>query len=99
MGESEAQERAPFFRGKLLTPEDLELTQQYFRERFKRHNRSLHGFGIVSGLNVTVNSGQIAVEPGLALDCEGKSRSRRKTPIAATDISGRAGLPAGNLMR
>ncbi len=71
MGESEALERARFFRGKVLTLEDLELTQQYFRERFKRHNRSLHGFGIVSGLNVTVNSGQIAVEPGLALDCEG----------------------------
>jgi hypothetical protein len=70
MGES-ALERAPFFRGKVLTPEDLELTQQYFREKLKRHNRSLHGFGIVSGLKVTVKSGQIVVEPGLALDCEG----------------------------
>jgi len=71
MGESEALERARFFRGKVLTLEDLELTQQYFRERLKRHNRSLHGFGIVSGLNATVKSGQIIVEPGLALDCEG----------------------------
>src|SRR6185312_9118357 len=37
----------------------------------KRHNRTLHGFGIVSGLKVTVNRGAIIVEPGLALDCEG----------------------------
>jgi hypothetical protein len=71
MGESEALERAPFFHGKVLTPEDLERTQEYFREKFKRHNRSLHGFGIVSGLRVTVKSGQIVIEPGLALDCEG----------------------------
>jgi hypothetical protein len=70
MGES-ALERAPFFHGTVLTPEDLELTQQYFREKFKRHNRSLHGFGIVSGLNVSVKAGQVVVEPGLALDCEG----------------------------
>ena len=63
--------RPRFFSGKLITPEDLELEQQYFREKLKRHNRSLHGFGIVSGLKVTTKSGQIIVEPGLALDCEG----------------------------
>jgi len=71
MGESQALERARFFRGKVLKPEDLELQQQYFREKLKRHNRSLHGFGILSGLRVSVNAGQIVVGPGLALDCEG----------------------------
>src|SRR3982074_1302527 len=71
MGESRRLERARFFRGKQLTPEDLELQQQYFREKLKRHNRILHGFGIVSGLKVTAKSGQIVVESGLALDCEG----------------------------
>jgi hypothetical protein len=63
--------RLRFFTGQLLTADDLALEQQYFLEKLKRHNRSLHGFGIVSGLKVTVNSGQIIVEPGLALDCEG----------------------------
>ena len=63
--------RPNFFNGKLITPEDLALEQQYFREKFKLHNRSLHGFGIVSGLNVALDSGKITVEPGLALDCEG----------------------------
>lgn len=71
MSESQSLKRPRFFPGKLVTPEDLELEQQYFREKLKRHNRSLHGFGIVSGLKVTVRSGQIVVEPGLALDCEG----------------------------
>jgi hypothetical protein len=70
MGESSL-ERPRCFSGRLLTAEDLALEQQYFREKLKRHNRSLHGFGIVSGLKVNVNSGQIIVNPGLALDCEG----------------------------
>ena len=71
MSESPSLKRPRFFPGKLVTPGDLELEQQYFRDKLKRHNRSLHGFGIVSGLKVSVNSGQIVVEPGLALDCEG----------------------------
>ena len=71
MSESQSLKRPRFFAGQLITPEDLELEQQYFREKLKRHNRSLHGFGIVSGLKVTVHAGQIIVEPGLALDCEG----------------------------
>jgi len=71
MGDSQWLTRPRFFSGKLITPEDLALEQQYFREKLKRHNRGLHGFGIVSGLKVTTRSGQIIVEPGLALDCEG----------------------------
>ena len=63
--------RPNFFHGKLLTPEDFKLEQRYGREKSKLHNRGLHGFGIVSGLNVTVEAGKIVVESGLALDCEG----------------------------
>jgi hypothetical protein len=63
--------RPNFFSGKLIAPADFELEQRYFREKLKLHNRSLHGFGIVSGLTVTVDSGHVVVEPGLALDCEG----------------------------
>jgi len=71
ISESAALKRLRFFNGQMLKAEDFELEQQYFREKLKRHNRSLHGFGIVSGLKVTVHAGQINVEPGLALDCEG----------------------------
>lgn len=71
MSESQLLKRPRFFPGKLITPEDLELEQQYFLEKLKRHNRSLHGFGMVFGLKVTVRKGQIVVAPGLAVDCEG----------------------------
>ena len=71
MAESQSLERPRFFTGKLLTTEDLALEQEYFREKLRRHNRSLHGFGIVSGLKVTTDSGKIAVDAGMALDCQG----------------------------
>jgi len=71
MAESESLKRLRFFTGQLLTAESFELEQKYFREKLKRHNRGLHGFGIVSGLKVFVEAGQIIVAPGLALDCQG----------------------------
>jgi hypothetical protein len=64
-------ERPRFFSGRLLTAEDLALEQDYFREKQKRHNRSLHGFGVVNGLRVTTGSGNLVIGPGMALDCEG----------------------------
>ncbi len=64
--------RNRFFTGKLLTAEDLELEQQYVREKLKRHNRNLHGFGVVSGLAVSRSSGNVVtITPGLAIDCQG----------------------------
>lgn len=63
--------RLRYFTGEVLTAEELQLEQQYFRDIHKRHNRALHGFGIVSGLKVTVGGGLIIVAPGLAIDCEG----------------------------
>ena len=71
MAESKPLERLRYFTGQMLTAENFQLEQEYFREKSKLHNRSLHGFGIVSGLKVIVDAGQIVVEPGLALDCEG----------------------------
>jgi hypothetical protein len=87
MAESQSLKRLRFFTGQLLTTESLQLEQQYFREKLKRHNRTLHGFGIVSGLEVSVQSGQIVVEPGLALDCEGNElviESARPVVAAST---------------
>jgi hypothetical protein len=71
MSESPSPKRPRFFPGELITAEDLQLEQQYLLERFKRHNRTLHGFGIVTGLTVKVKGGRVNVEPGVALDCEG----------------------------
>jgi len=71
MADSEPLERTSFHTGQLLTAEDLTREQDYFRDKQKRHNRTLHGLGVVSGLKVTIAGGKVVVDPGLALDCEG----------------------------
>lgn len=45
--------RPNYFDRQQLTAADLNAEQQYFRERLRRHNRFLHGWGVVSGAAVT----------------------------------------------
>ena len=64
-------ERPNYFCGHLLTDADLMKEQQYFREKNKLYNRTLHGWGIVCGLRLTCNSvcpDGILVEEGYAID-------------------------------
>jgi hypothetical protein len=63
-------ERTRYFTGQLLDEADLTQEQLYFREKVRRHNRMLHGWGIVSGLDVRPGpaDGELTVEPGYALD-------------------------------
>ena len=68
--------RVHYFTGQLLTAADFETEQHYFLERQRRHNRCLHGWGVVHGLKVTISkkggpSGTVYVSPGCALDCIG----------------------------
>ena len=46
--------RPRFFAGQLLDAATLQAEQDYHRDKLRRHNRILHGFGIVSGLGVYV---------------------------------------------
>jgi hypothetical protein len=71
MSDQKPFERLRFLYGRLLTAGDFTLEQDYFRGKQKLHNRELHGFGIVSGLRVSIESGKVIVSAGLALDCEG----------------------------
>lgn len=70
--------RVNYFAGQLLSTEDFVTEQNYFRKRLRRLNRLLHGTGIVSGLGVSVASGQVSpgqtvvVKPGSALDPQGE---------------------------
>lgn len=41
-----------FFPRQMLTADDMRAEQQYIRERFRRHNRYLHGWGVVCGCEV-----------------------------------------------
>src|SRR2546430_2750976 len=42
--------RPHFFAGQLLDSATLQAEQDYHREKLRRHNRTLHGFGTVNGL-------------------------------------------------
>jgi len=64
--------RLRYFNGQFLSAEDLRDEQSYFLDRWRRHNRFLHGWGVVSGLEVKVDNGaDIEVAPGIAIDCAG----------------------------
>lgn len=45
-------ERVRFFPRQLLGADDLTTEQNYFREKLRRHNRYLHGWGVVCGCAV-----------------------------------------------
>jgi len=62
-------ERTRFFPRQLVTPDDLTQDQLYFREKMRRHNRMLHGWGVVCGARVKAGTApcQIVVEPGYIL--------------------------------
>jgi hypothetical protein len=63
-------ERTRYFTGQVLGEADLTQEQLYFREKARRHNRMLHGWGIVCGLCIRPGpaGGELTVEPGYALD-------------------------------
>jgi hypothetical protein len=79
-------ERNRFFTGKLMTARDFQGEQDYFLSRHYLHNRLLHGWGIVCGLEVEYHPDRLAqpslasscakrwvrVRPGLAIDCYGR---------------------------
>jgi hypothetical protein len=66
--------RPRYFTGQLLSVADLQLEQDYLRQKLRRHNRAVHGVGIVRGLGVSIEAatdaadGRLRVEPGYAID-------------------------------
>lgn len=65
-------QRVRYFTGQLLTAEDFQAEQDYLLQKQRRHNRMLHGAGIVDGLSVSADgSSAITISPGMALDCQG----------------------------
>ncbi len=62
-----ASERVRYYPRQLLTAEDMTAEQRYLLERLRRHNRLLHGWGVVAGCDVRPASGgpwRVAVSPG-----------------------------------
>jgi hypothetical protein len=73
--------RVRYFSGQLLSVTDLRDEQNYFRDKFKRHNRYLHGAGVVHGLAVTLSSHDVTIGAGYALDASGNEIA---LPVATT---------------
>jgi hypothetical protein len=66
--------RNRFFAGRLLSADDFAAETEYFRERLRRHNRALHGWGVVEGLEVSLDedTGTLVISPGVAIDRNGE---------------------------
>lgn len=70
-------EKNEFFKGKLMTPRDMEAEQAYHAERFHTLNRFVDGTGSVHGLEIesvieTDDGLEVTVGAGLALDGRGR---------------------------
>lgn len=69
-------ERVRYFCRQLLTADDMTVEQEYFRQKLRRHNKYLHGFGVVCGLSVepaaeAAHPWQVRVCPGYAVAPQG----------------------------
>ena len=63
-------ERTRFFAGQLLGEADLNNEQSYWLAKGRLHNRFLHGWGVVCGLQVSCGEcdGWVTINPGYAID-------------------------------
>lgn len=85
--------RLQYFFGQVLSPQDFRDEQTYFREKLKLHNRCLHGFGVVCGLEVVPvrridpcdpepdPHTRVRIRCGLAYDCAGNELVVRRDLI------------------
>jgi hypothetical protein len=62
-------ERPRYYARQLVTPEDMTLEQDYFRAKMRRHNRFLHGWGVVCGASVVAanQAWKVIVKSGYVL--------------------------------
>jgi hypothetical protein len=68
-------ERVRYFPRQMMTADDMRTEQEYWREKARRHNRFLHGWGVVCGCEVQALSStegwQVRVCPGYAVSPQG----------------------------
>lgn len=73
-GSAGSAERTRFYPHQVITPADLTNDQAYFNEKLRRHNRMLHGWGIVCGAEVCFKKGSpctVLITPGYVLGPQG----------------------------
>lgn len=107
--ESGILERPRYFPRQLITPTELTLEQTYFRDKLRRHNRFLHGWGVVCGAQVCLvpkadKSGaepwKVQIETGYILGPYGDEiviGTKRIADLRTGSVTSRPGDPAGEL--
>lgn len=73
LAELDPSKRVNYTLGMIIGADDLRQDQRYLTARDERHQRTLHGWGVVSGLVVDVDpDDRLRVNPGLAVDGIGR---------------------------
>lgn len=104
-------ERMNYVPRMLLTAADLTAEQEYFRAKQRRHNRLLHGWGVVCGCRVTPAQpapGQntppdwtVVVEPGYVLGPQGDEilvDEPISVDLSRQGMDGNAAMPCGDTL-
>lgn len=91
-------ERNNYFYGKLLTSKDFQNEQGYMNDKRRLINRTLHGTGIVYGMDVVAaDDSSIILQSGMALDAGGREIVVPQTQvIKLSTIDGYADLKSGS---
>lgn len=103
-GDGVGLERTRFFPRQLVTPDDLTQDQIYFREKARRHNRLLHGWGVVCGARVRKHPTEkckVIVEAGYLLGPYGDEivlDSEVTVDLCREGLDGNAVSPCGDLL-
>lgn len=81
---NDANSRVRYFPGQFLRTSDFTEEQRYHLAMRRRHNIGHHTFGILTGLDITLQDGRPVVEPGMAVDGYGRELVLvQRTPIDA----------------
>jgi len=94
-------ERLRYFARQLLTPDDLTQEQEYFRARMRRHNRFLHGWGVVCGCQVraTATPWTVSIDAGYVLGPRGDEiaiDTSFNVDLSQQDLAGNVALPCAD---
>ena len=95
-------ERVRFFPRQLVAPTDLTQDQEYFRSKARRHNRLLHGWGVVAGagLDKSTDKTELVIALGYILGPYGDEivvDSPVNVPVCTEDVTGVAATCLGGM--
>lgn len=84
-------ERLNYFFGQMLSAADFRTEQSYFREKLKLHNRCLHGYGVVCGLEVAAVAEEDCCPPADKKEIDRAKKERAKLDAKIEEIQAKLG--------